>query len=122
VERLGSTPSTSSFPSGHSAAGVALWVAIALLVTWPASRRRWRTPAIVVGAAIAVAIGLSRLYRGMHFATDVLAGWILGTAALLAALLVVEAAIRGTNLVSERRWIVQEPHETDPSAARSRAR
>src|SRR6185503_5615958 len=104
-ERLGSTPSTSSFPSGHSAAGIALWVAIALLVTWSASRRRWRTPAIVIGAAVGVAIGLSRLYRGMHFVTDVVAGWMLGTAALLAALLVVEAAVRGTPHVRRRGWI-----------------
>jgi membrane-associated phospholipid phosphatase len=114
VDRLGSTPSTGSFPSGHAAAGVALWVAIGLLVSWPASLRRYRRLAIGVGVAMGVAIGLARLYRGMHFATDILAGWVLGGASLVVGLLTVEAAVRAHRRVRRGEWLDRLPDGSAP--------
>ena len=68
----GNLPPTPSFPSGHAAAAVALWGGVALLVfAW---RRDW-LGGVAVGAAVVIAltVALSRLYRGVHYPTDVLA-------------------------------------------------
>jgi len=77
VERLDPAPPTSSFPSGHTAAAIALYgcVAILLLVLWPGVASRL---AACVLFAIPVVVGFSRLYRGMHFPSDVLFGAIGG--------------------------------------------
>jgi membrane-associated phospholipid phosphatase len=71
-------PSGWSFPSGHSATAVALYVTLALIAT-TMLRGRVR-PAIVfaVAGAIVALVGLSRVYLGAHYPTDVLAGWATG--------------------------------------------
>lgn len=78
VAHLDAAPPTSSFPSGHTAAAVALYGGIALL----ASRAGGKWPVWLL-ILIPLAVGGSRLYRGMHHPTDVLAALILGTVALL---------------------------------------
>jgi membrane-associated phospholipid phosphatase len=78
VKHLDQAPPTSSFPSGHTAATIVLWGALAVLAS-----ERARS-ALVRGIFLALAFGLpllvasSRLYRGMHFLTDVLGGALLG--------------------------------------------
>ena len=78
VRHLDEAPPTSSFPSGHTAATVALWGALAVLAS-----ERARS-ALIRGIFLALAFGLpllvasSRMYRGMHFFTDVLGGALLG--------------------------------------------
>jgi len=78
VQHLDKAPPTSSFPSGHTAATIALWGALAILAS-----ERARS-ALVRGIVLALAFGLpllvasARLYRGMHFFTDVLGGALLG--------------------------------------------
>jgi undecaprenyl-diphosphatase len=66
-----------AFPSGHAAQAVAFWSLVAVLLSTGRSRR---TRAASVGAAVtlAIAIGISRIYLGAHWTTDVLAGWVLG--------------------------------------------
>ena len=71
------TPSNASFPSGHSMTAVVVFGAL-LLVTLPSVRRRAR-PWLIAGAVLVmVAVGLTRLALGVHFVSDVLAGWALG--------------------------------------------
>lgn len=78
VPRLDSAPPTSSFPSGHTAAAVTLYGALAI-VAWRAGRAGWlRMVATVLAVAMPVLVAASRLYRGMHYPTDVLAGALLG--------------------------------------------
>lgn len=65
-------PPTSSFPSGHVAATMALYGAIALLiVVW--TRWRMRHAALLMAILLAVAVGVARMYMGVHFISDVAA-------------------------------------------------
>ena len=78
VRHLDSAPPTSSFPSGHTAASVALYGGLAVLA-WRAGAVMWlRTLATAAAVLIPVAVAMSRLYRGMHYPTDVIAGALLG--------------------------------------------
>jgi membrane-associated phospholipid phosphatase len=78
VARLDVAPPTSSFPSGHTAAAVALYGGIAILLLWVYGRRRATLAGAVVLWCLPVIVGLSRLYRGMHYPSDVLAGALTG--------------------------------------------
>lgn len=70
-------PAGSSFPSGHSAAAAACWLAIALVVgRWVRPRFRPYISAVAVGIACMVAT--SRALLGVHWLTDVIAGAIVG--------------------------------------------
>jgi undecaprenyl-diphosphatase len=77
VPRLDGAPPTSSFPSGHTAAALTLYGGLAL-IAWTAARAGWlRLVATALAVLMPAAVGLSRLYRGMHNPTDVLAGALL---------------------------------------------
>ncbi|MCA0145218.1 phosphatase PAP2 family protein [Blastococcus sp. LR1] len=84
------TPGNASFPSGHAMTSLVTWGVLVLLAL-PAVRRRWH-PLLIGGAALLVlVVGFTRLALGVHFVSDVLAGYALG-AAWLAAM---TAAFRG---------------------------
>lgn len=77
-----------SFPSGHSTVGAAFYLTLAVIVAGWIPSRRGRIA--VHGAALVVltAIGVSRVYLGVHWPSDVAAGWALGAGwALLAGLI-----------------------------------
>jgi undecaprenyl-diphosphatase len=85
VVRLGTTPPTHSFPSGHVAATVVVCFGIVVLLgadRWP---RPWRFLAWVAAAVPVLAVGTSRVYGGLHFTTDVVVGVVLGSSALAVA-------------------------------------
>ncbi len=88
--------SNASFPSGHATDSTATLVAIALVVA-VAVCHRTQLRALVVAAAglLSAAIGWSRLELGVHWPTDVLAGWALG---LLVAIIVTTLATATTHL------------------------
>ncbi|SDD48539.1 undecaprenyl-diphosphatase [Paenibacillus sp. UNCCL117] len=67
-----------SFPSGNSMVGMALY-GILIVVVWNCARSGWaRWTAVLAGALLIVLIGYSRLYFGVHYATDILAGYAAG--------------------------------------------
>ena len=69
---LSPTPEhTYSFPSAHAMGSMALVATLAVLA-WPT---RWRWWAIVVGGAFSLLVGFSRVYLGVHYPSDVVAGW-----------------------------------------------
>lgn len=69
-----------SFPSGHAMASVTLGIAVTLLC-W---RSSWRWP-VLAGAAVFIAlVGVSRIYLGVHYPSDILAGWAAGAAWVVA--------------------------------------
>jgi membrane-associated phospholipid phosphatase len=92
VARLDDSPPTSSFPSGHTAASVVLYAGLALIVT-----ARFRSPLVravawCIAVLAPVSVAIARLYRGMHYPSDVLVGVLLGLACIAAALLAVRTA------------------------------
>lgn len=73
------TEASYSFPSGHAMASASLAVSI-VLIAWNTKWRVW----VGIGAAMyVVLIGYSRLYLGVHYPTDILAGWTMSTAWVL---------------------------------------
>jgi undecaprenyl-diphosphatase len=67
-----------SFPSGHAMASAAVYGALAVVVSLRFERARWWATTACV--ALVLAIGWSRIYLGVHYPSDVLAGWALGAA------------------------------------------
>jgi membrane-associated phospholipid phosphatase len=65
-----------SFPSGHAMASSALVCCVVILM-W---RNRWRWWILAGASAYMVLIGISRVYLGVHYPSDVLAGWLISVA------------------------------------------
>lgn len=114
VTRLTVETST-SLPSGHSlmavlGIGLAVTAVLALIPGDGVHRSRRalvRAATVLVGAVLALGIGLSRAYLGVHWTTDVLAGWLLGGALLALAV--------GTAAVVEGRTPEIHPSEGAPA-------
>ena len=76
-----------SYPSGHSS-GIATLVTVALVLAWPLMAARARHLALAAGVLLVLLVGLTRMWLGVHFLSDVVGGWALGVAwTLLTALL-----------------------------------
>ncbi|SCL31668.1 undecaprenyl-diphosphatase [Micromonospora nigra] len=69
IENLDGPMPTSSFPSGHIAATLCIWVAIAVIV-FPRTDRWWRWVFVALAVVMPVGVAISRMYRGMHHPTD----------------------------------------------------
>lgn len=91
VDRLENLPLLHSFPSGHVAASVAVYGALALVIGWVLRASRWRYVAYAAGVGLPLLVAVSRMYRGMHNPTDALAGLIMGCLAVAVALFVARA-------------------------------
>ncbi|SCE82686.1 undecaprenyl-diphosphatase [Micromonospora haikouensis] len=95
VEHMDVSPPTSSFPSGHTSAAVALYVGIAVLL----ALRARSTPAKIAWWALLVlvpaGVALTRMYRGMHHPSDVLASFLNGgTCVVIMARAVLDRGVR----------------------------
>lgn len=78
--------SSYSFPSGHAMMTVVLALII-ILLTW---RSRYRWPVALLSISYTGTIGFSRLYLGVHYPTDVVAGWCAGVAVVAGAFIVLK--------------------------------
>ncbi len=85
VLKLDTAPPTSSFPSGHTAASVALYLGLFLVLRHVMRPSVGRTILQLALLAMPIAVALSRMYRGMHHPTDVIAGAFLGFLCLVVA-------------------------------------
>ncbi len=92
---LETSPVNSSFPSGHVAAAAA-YGALVIIVFWH-TRTFWiRALVVIVSVLIPVVVGVSRMYRGMHFLSDVIAGAALGIAAVALSWWMIRRAVART--------------------------
>lgn len=78
IENLDGPMPTSSFPSGHIAATLCVWVAIAVIV-FPRTDRWWRWVFVALAVVMPVGVAVSRMYRGMHHPTDFMGAILLTT-------------------------------------------
>ena len=72
--------SSASFPSGHTLNSIVIAGVLAYLVVLHLRTRRARAAAVLAAAGFTLAVGLSRVYLGHHWLTDVLVAWTLGAA------------------------------------------
>jgi undecaprenyl-diphosphatase len=86
VHRLENLPADASWPSGHTAASIAVYAGLALLLTSQVRNRAVRIGAWTLAVVIPVVVALSRMYRGMHHPLDVAGGAVIGVGAILALL------------------------------------
>lgn len=78
-----------SFPSGHASAAMAVYGTACYLI-WRLAPTAWRGPTVAAGAALIVAIGLSRILLQVHFASDVMAGFAVSLAWMAGCIIVAE--------------------------------
>lgn len=76
---------SSSFPSGHAMMSPVVYLTLAAVVSSGLEPPGVRSLRMAAATLLVVAIGVSRVYLGVHWPTDVLGGWILGSAIAMAA-------------------------------------
>jgi membrane-associated phospholipid phosphatase len=96
---LDTLPVTSSYPSGHVAASIMLYIGWAIITSAQTRSTLARVAIWAFAVLFPICVGLSRIYRGMHHPTDVAASIVLGTGALVFSIY----AIRVAAAAAERR-------------------
>ncbi len=71
---------TASFPSGHATMSTVCYLTLAIVIARLTDNTRIRVYVVAVAILVSIAVGLSRVYLGVHWPSDVLAGWALGAA------------------------------------------
>jgi membrane-associated phospholipid phosphatase len=116
VHRLEGLPADASFPSGHTAASIAVYAGLVLLLTSRIRSRSTRVVAWAVAVVLPVVVAMSRMYRGMHHPLDVAGGVVIG----LAAIGILLFACRAAGAAAERS-VVTEPRRRAATSRRTLA-
>lgn len=107
-----------SFPSGHSL-NAALGASLLVVLLWrAASDRGWRVPLVVVGAGLVVLTGLDRVLLGVHFPSDVVAGWLVGVLVVASSWVAFGPVLRERARREAERAVERDP-SADPAPPRS---
>ncbi len=101
----GSLVYTSSFPSGHSMTSTITYLTLAVLLARIESENRVKAFLLMNAALFSILVGASRVYLGVHWPTDVLAGWCMGLIWALLCWLVMRALQRKGNVEAAKAEI-----------------
>lgn len=105
-----------SFPSGHAMLSAAIFLTLGALIARFTPLRRFKALALGTAVTLTLLIGLSRIYLGVHWPTDVLAGWCIGSAwAALWWLIAYVWERRWPELQAEKRAPVVAEADTAPT-------
>jgi undecaprenyl-diphosphatase len=105
-----------SFPSGHALLSTVFYLSVAVMLTQAFPKRRFKLFVLGVGMTMALLVGLTRIYLGAHWASDVFAGWAVGAAWAMSLWL---AAYGVARLQRRRHAALQDeasPEEVSPEA------
>ncbi len=86
-----------SFPSGHAMTSMTL-VAILVILTWDSV---WCWLTVMLGSLYILAIGWTRLYLGVHFPSDIIAGWLVAIAWAMGVNLIISPFSQSANIISD---------------------
>lgn len=84
------TENSYSFPSGHAMASASL-AAVIIVILWPT---KWRYFALAIGSVYVMYIGFTRMYLGVHYPTDIIAGWLVATSWVAITTIIVKKLYR----------------------------
>ena len=108
VPRLEDLIQADSYPSGHTAASMALYGSLCIIV-WSLTRNRvWRALFLALAIVGPLIVATSRVYRGMHNATDVICGLLIGAGCITVAYIAVRAGLAAAH----RRRLERDPTAT----------
>jgi undecaprenyl-diphosphatase len=100
---------TESFPSGHAMLSAIVYLTLGALLAQLVQRRRLKAYLVGVALGLTLLIGLTRVYLGVHYPTDVLGGWMAGLGWALVTALVARAARRRSPALREESLGHTEP-------------
>jgi len=114
VPRLEDLIVSDSFPSGHTAAAVAMYGSLAIVV-WSLTRNPWwRSITIALAFLAPIIVATSRVYRGMHNPTDTICGAVIGAGCVVVGYVSVRAGL----VEAHERRIDEAPAELQPTTMR----
>ena len=105
---------TASFPSGHSMMAAATYLTLGALLAQVQSRRGQKAFLLGLAIALTLLVGASRVYLGVHWPTDVLAGWTVGAGWAALVWVLVHILQRG-GLLRRRSGETEIPPATENS-------
>ena len=118
----GSIVMTASFPSGHSMMAAVTYLSLGVLIARVQPERRLKAFILLTAVTLTVLVGVSRVYLGVHWPTDVLAGWLAG-AAWATLCLAIARYLAGRGHIEpdhDAAASESEPQDGTPSSSRMR--